>query len=149
MITSCYTINIGGYKERMKRCESMKIVGLLVSIAIIVSIYMLAYSGVVPLSNRQTEPMELSDTLSLYKNKTGCFEAQLPGLVKDQLVQVYLSITSGTADLNLVNSNNELCENFSENGALKTFTIDREDDYRLLIDVKDADFVISVYVIEV
>ena len=130
------------------RCESMKAVGLLVSIAIIVSIYILDYSDIFPLSNSQTEPIELSDTFSLYKNKTGCLEVQLPGLIKDQLVQVYLSISNGTADLILVNSNNELCENFSENGALQTFIIDHEDDYRLLIDVKNADFIISVYVIE-
>jgi len=130
------------------RCELMRVVGLLTFITIIVSIYALVYSGVVPLSNAQTEPLKLSDTFSLYKNKTGCFEAQLPGLTKDQLVQVYLSITSGTADISLMNSNSELCENLSENGALKTFTIDRGDDYRLLIDVKDADFMISVYVIE-
>jgi len=130
------------------RCELMRVVGLLAFITIIVSIYTLVYSGVVPLSNAQTEPLKLSDTFSLYKNKTGCFEAQLPGLIKDQLVQVYLSITSGTADISLMNSNSELCENLSENGALKTFTIDRGDDYRLLIDVKDADFMISVYVIE-
>jgi len=130
------------------RCELMRVVGLLAFITIIVSIYTLVYSGVVPLSNAQTEPLKLSDTFSLYKNKTGCFEAQLPGLTKDQLVQVYLSITSGTADISLMNSNSELCENLSENGALKTFTIDRGDDYRLLIDVKDADFMISVYVIE-
>ena len=130
------------------RCELMRVVGLLTFITIIVSIYTLVYSGVVPLSNAQTEPLKLSDTFSLYKNKTGCFEAQLPGLTKDQLVQVYLSITSGTADISLMNSNSELCENLSENGALKTFTIDRGDDYRLLIDVKDADFMISVYVIE-
>jgi len=130
------------------RCELMRVVGLLTFITIIVSIYALVYSGVVPLSNAQTEPLKLSDTFSLYKNKTGCFEAQLPGLIKDQLVQVYLSITSGTADISLMNSNSELCENLSENGALKTFTIDRGDDYRLLIDVKDADFMISVYVIE-
>jgi len=130
------------------RCELMRVVGLLTFITIIVSIYTLVYSGVVPLSNAQTEPLKLSDTVSLYKNKTGCFEAQLPGLIKDQLVQVYLSITSGTADISLMNSNSELCENLSENGALKTFTIDRGDDYRLLIDVKDADFMISVYVIE-
>jgi len=132
----------------MMRCELMRVVGLLAFITIIVSIYTLVYSGVVPLSNAQTEPLKLSDTFSLYKNKTGCFEAQLPGLIKDQLVQVYLSITSGTADISLMNSNSELCENLSENGALKTFTIDRGDDYRLLIDVKDADFMISVYVIE-
>lgn len=126
----------------------MKAAGLLAFIAIIVSFYMLVYSGAVPLSNRQTEPMELSDTFSLYWNETGCFEAQLPGLLKDQLVQVYLSITSGTAELSLVNSNNESCVNSSENGDLKTFTIDREDNYRLLIDVKDADFMISVYALE-
>lgn len=111
------------------RCELMRVVGLLAFITIIVSIYTLVYSGVVPLSNAQTEPLKLSDTFSLYKNKTGCFEAQLPGLIKDQLVQVYLSITSGTADISLMNSNSELCENLSENGALKTFTIDRGDDY--------------------
>lgn len=132
----------------MKGCGSMKFVRLFAFIAIVVSFPLLIHSANVPLSNRQTEPMELSDTFSLYKNKTGCFEAQLLGLLKDQLVQVYLSVSRGTVELYLMNSNNELCEDYSENGSLKTFTIEREDDYRLLIDVKDADFMISVYSLE-
>lgn len=86
-----------------------------------------------------------SDTMSLHMNDTNVYEMPLAGLASGQVVHINLNIMSGTARLKLFDENDhEVERSLSDKKNENIFHIKADGDYRLRIDVIDADYLISV-----
>lgn len=102
-----------------------------------------------PFADRETVVLEPFDRILLRKNETSLIEVPLPELSKGQCVQVNLAVKKGFAKLSCLDEQSrEICASEQEGASVTRYAIPYDNDYRLMIDTQNADFTLTVTVLD-